>query len=404
MRRVIPLAPPLANHWAWYDKRALSLLFAAALTVLANTAISPALPDLQAMYASQPGAQWLTRLLVPAPSLSVIFAAPLCGSFADKYGRRPLLLSGVLLFAIAGTIGMVLPGLVSIMISRLILGIAVAMVMTAQTALTGDYYTQPKRSQIIGLQISARNFGGLVFILIASFLASLSPKAPFAVYALALLILPFLLQSIKEPQITVKQQQQTTNDTQQAASSWRLQLVILALLQLLTNLCFFILPTQLPFYFDSLGKSAAILTGFALATIMIMGGTSALYFSKLSKRIGNRRLLSLAYLFMASGIALLSTQNTLAIFVGVAATGTGYALASPIFPAIALQIAPAQQRGRASGMITTSIFMGQLLSVFASMPLINTIGYQATFAIIASFLCCLSLIAALLHFDQNEQA
>jgi predicted MFS family arabinose efflux permease len=65
----------------------------------------------------------LTRLLVPAPSLSVAICAPFVGLVADRRSRRQLLLAGVILFVIAGCAGLVLPDPPTIFASRLVSGL-----------------------------------------------------------------------------------------------------------------------------------------------------------------------------------------------------------------------------------------------------------------------------------------
>jgi hypothetical protein len=55
----------------WQDPRAVALLMAASLTTMANATISPALPGLERLFADDPNAAMLVRLLVPAPSISV---------------------------------------------------------------------------------------------------------------------------------------------------------------------------------------------------------------------------------------------------------------------------------------------------------------------------------------------
>ena len=182
----------------WRDSRAIALLLAAMLTTMANATISPALPGLARLFAEEPDAALLTRLLVSAPSLSVALLAPLAGLAADRFGRRRLLLMGVVLFTIAGSAGLALPNLPAILVSRLVLGIAVALIMTAQTALVGDYFSGEERSALMGLQIAARNFGGLVFITLAGWAAFLSPRLPFAIYGLAILFLPLMRKVITD--------------------------------------------------------------------------------------------------------------------------------------------------------------------------------------------------------------
>jgi hypothetical protein len=144
----------------WQDPRAIALLMAASLTTMANATISPALPGLERLFGDDPNSGMLVRLLVPAPSISVAIFAPFAGLIADRYGRRRMLLAGVILFVTAGCAGLFLPDLPTIFASRLVLGLAVALIMTAQTALIGDYFTSDDRRALSGLQISAWNFGG----------------------------------------------------------------------------------------------------------------------------------------------------------------------------------------------------------------------------------------------------
>ena len=136
----------------WLETAAIALLMTATLKIMANATISPALPALEASFPDEPAAAYLTRFLVAAPSLSVVLIAPFAGLAADRFGRGPLLLAGVLLFAFAGSAGAYLPDLQSILVSRLLLGVAVAMTMTAQVALVGDLFSGQRRSAFMGWQ------------------------------------------------------------------------------------------------------------------------------------------------------------------------------------------------------------------------------------------------------------
>ena len=139
---------------------ALALLMAASLTILSNTLISPALPGMQAVFADQPHVKLLIPLLVTAPSIMVALIAPFAGMSADRFGRKRQLLMGVSLFALTGSAGLWLNSLVAILVSRLLLGVSVALVMTAQTLLISDYFTGQMRARFMGLQIAGTNLGG----------------------------------------------------------------------------------------------------------------------------------------------------------------------------------------------------------------------------------------------------
>ena len=378
----------------WRDSRAIALLMAATLTVMANAAISPALPGLQRLFAGDPNAAMLTRLLVPAPSLSIALLAPLAGLAADRFGRRRLLLAGILLFVVAGSAGLFLPDLPSIFLSRIVLGVAVALIMTAQTALIGDYFAGEARSALTGLQISARNFGGLLFILLAGWVAAMSPRFPFAVYGLALLVLPLMWKVIVEPSRVLPNREAGAAVVGGKLPAWRLLFVGVVFLQALTNMLFFIMPTQLPFYFDAQGYDSAIMTGATLSVLMLTGGCVALLYSRIQRAIGYTGVFALGYAAMASGFLLLTLpQASLLSFAGAALIGAGYAAVSPSFVAITLKLAPPQRRGLAGGVLTASVFIGQFCSPLLSTPMIMGFGYVGLFLAATAVLAAMAAAA-----------
>ncbi len=380
----------------WQDRRAIALLMAASLTTMANATIAPALPGLERLFAGDPNAALLTRLLVPAPSLSVAIVAPLAGIAADRIGRRRLLLFGVVLFVISGCAGLILPDLLTIFASRLVLGIAVALIMTAQTALIGDYFSGDDRNALTGLQISARNLGGLVFILSAGWVATLSPRLPFAIYGLAAAFLPLMwLVIVDPPRLSLSDGPRLSSGSDDLRP-WRLPLALLVLLQGATNMIFFIMPTQLSFFLDARGHDSGIMTGAALGMLMLSGGGSALLYPRIQRAVGYAGIFALGYGAMALGfLVLLLAATTPTLFAAVAAIGAGYALVSPSFVALALNLAPAQKRGLAGGILTASIFIGQFCSPLISTPVIAGLGYANLFSGTAALLAVMTMTATL---------
>ncbi|APG45636.1 MFS transporter [Phaeobacter porticola] len=384
----------------WKDRRAITLLLAATLTVMANATISPALPGIEREFAGPPNVGLLTRFLVSAPSLTVLFCAPIAGLIADRYGRRWMLLAGIALFAMSGAAGAVLPSLSAIMASRLLLGVAVALIMTAQTALIGDFFTGDARRSMMGLQTSARNFGGLIFITSAGWLALMSPRLPFAIYGVAILLLPVIWRHIPEPprQSAANANAPTGggNPQQTAPAMWHIPLLGLAMLQMITSLIFFMMPTQLPFFLASQGADNAAMTGGLLGALTLSGGLAALLYVRINRSFGAAGAYALGYALMGSGFLLL-TAGADGIQQGVAAVaiGAGFATVMPNFVALALALAPAHRRGMVGGVLTSAVFLGQILSPVVSIPGIAEIGFLGVFRAAAVLLAGLALGAAM---------
>jgi MFS family permease len=228
------------------------------------------------------------------------------------------------------------------------------------------------------LQISARNFGGLLFILLAGWVAAMSPRFPFAVYGLALLVLPLMWKVIAEPHRAAPRREGGPAAGAAEPPAWRLLFSGLVVLQALTNMFFFIMPTQLPFYFDAQGYNSAVMTGATLSVLMLTGGCLALLYSRIQRAIGYAGVFASGYAAMAAGFLLLPQPPPLS-FAGAALIGAGYAMVSPSFVAITLNLAPPQRRGMAGGVLTASVFIGQFCSPLLSTPAILGYGYHGLF-------------------------
>lgn len=381
------------------DRRALALLLTASLTILSNTLISPALPGIEAAFPHQPNAELLTRLLVSAPSLLVAICAPFAGVLVDRFGRRRQLLLGVILFAFAGCAGLFMPSLPLILASRLVLGVAVAMIMTAQTALIGDYFATAVRGRFMGLQIAATNFGGFIFLSLAGWFAGISPRLPFAIYAVALLYLPLMWVALTD---TDRRGTKAHASARAGETGWPFTLAAVVALAGLSFISFYLIPTQAPYYLSRIGHPEPAAAAILLASVTLAGGASSLAFGRIRPRLGRAGTPMLGYTIMAAGFGVLALAKGFsvailgAVFVGIA---TGFIM--PTFLAVALDVAPAHRRGLASGAVTTSIFLGQFLSPLISQPLIKSVGYASTFGLAAGLLAILGVVAL---FACREQA
>ncbi|KZM48334.1 MFS transporter [Labrenzia sp. OB1] len=386
----------------WMDSAAVALLMAATLKIMANATISPALPALEASFSGDPNAAYLTRFLVSAPSLSVVLAAPLAGMVADRIGRAPLLLAGVVLFVLSGSAGAYLPDLLSILVSRLLLGVAVAMVMTAQVALVGDMFSGGQRSDFMGWQTAAINFSGFLYIGFAGGLAGLSPRLPFLVYALPVLLLPLLVPLLRNEKRTATAAIRSPELPEgTVAVQWFLPAALTGLLTMVTIMLFFLMPSQLPFYLHQNGFEAAFATAMGLGALTLTGGVVALAFRRISERLGLAVTFGLGFVLMGCGFAALAIAALWPlILAGAAMVGAGYALAQPGFLMLALQFAPPERRGSVAGVITTAMFLGQVVSPLALTPVIQSFGFSAVFLGTAATLFMLaaaSLLFALLR-------
>lgn len=389
----------------WREAAALALLLTATLKIMANATISPALPALEASFAGEPGAAYLVRFLVSAPSLTVVLVAPIAGLFVDRFGKGWLLMAGVALFAVSGSAGAVLPDLNTIVASRLLLGVALAFTMTAQVALAGDLFEGQRRSAFMGAQVVAINFSGFLFIGGAGLVADLSPRLPFLVYALPILLLPLLLpialaerqRKAEKAAVAQRLAESNTQETHSANRNWLLSSFGLASLSMVNVMLFFLMPSQLPFYLDKAGFNGATGTAIGLGALTLSGAFTALRFQQIKNRFGVHRTFRAGFCLMGSGFATLAIQpEWLFILPGCALIGIGYAFVQPALFLVAFDIAPENRRGTVSGMVTMSMFLGQVVSPFLFTWGLNAFGFASVYVGVAGVFGCLAL-GAFIH-------
>ena len=360
------------------DPRSWGLMLAATLTVMSNATITPSLPGLEAAFADDPLAPTITRLLITAPSLLVAVVAPLAGVLTDRLGRRRPLLLGLVIYAIAGTAGLYLPTLETILASRLALGLGVALIMTAQAALIGDYFDGPGRGRLMGYQMAATNLGGLVFVTTAGALAAIDARLPFAIYGLAVPLFPLLWRILPEPPRAAGGRGPVARHELPADPGWRMVATVMSGAAGLTFVIFYAVPTQLPYHLQEIGltdpRHAGVVMGAMMASAAVMSVVSGLV------RLGRIATPVVGYLGLAGGFAAIALAQGLGMaMAGAALIGAGLGFCMPTFITTALNAAPARYRGLVSGLITSAIFLGQFLSPLASTPLVAHLGYPGAF-------------------------
>ena len=173
------------------DKIALkvTLLLASMMTMMAGAVMAPSLPQINEHFMAIPNADMLTRLIITLPALFIAFLAPVAGWFIDKFGRKQILIYSLVLYGFAGTSGFFLNNMFSILVSRALLGMAVAGIMTTAVTLIGDYFEGDERNTFMGMQAAFMGFGGVVFIAMAGLFADIRWNYPFLIYGFSFLVL-----------------------------------------------------------------------------------------------------------------------------------------------------------------------------------------------------------------------
>lgn len=368
-----------------------TLLLSSSLTVMAGATISPSLPAMRDHFAATPNVDYLVRLVLTIPALFIALSAPFVGTIIDRFGRKTLLALSVLLYGLAGGSGAVLNEIGLILLSRILLGFSVAGIMTTATALIADYYVGATRAQFLGFQAAFMNLGGVVFLFLGGGLADLSWRLPFLVYLLALLLLPFVTLVLPEPNRTTNIQ--ASSVPAGGSFPWRI-LSLTYVVALLSQIVFYLLPVQLPFYLRQLANVSASQIGMALALVTLFSAISAVNYKSIKARLSFMSIYTIAFLSIAVGYTIVSFVSTYsAVLIGLAIAGVGLGLLVPTMNVCLTSSTPENVRGRVLGGLTTALFLGQFISPIVSQPLSTVVGLDLTYRLAGGLMLGLAAIA-----------
>lgn len=178
--------------------RNLQLIFAVSLmAVLGVGSVTPAFPQLA--KALKVPAQNI-GLLITVFTLPTVILGPAIGIFADRLGRKKILVPSLILFGIAGAACAFVRDFNLLVFLRLLQGIGVAPLVSLGVTLIGDLYTGGQRATAMGYNASVSSVGTAMYPTIGGALAVMGWYYPFLLPLLAIPIAFLVFFFLKNPE------------------------------------------------------------------------------------------------------------------------------------------------------------------------------------------------------------
>lgn len=367
--------------------RNILLLFGSTLSVMAGAVVTPSLPSMTEYFASIGNIEFLTKLILSVPPLFIAIFSPIAGYLFEKYGRKNVLIISSLLYGISGTTGFYVENIYLILAGRALMGVSIAGLMTGFIVLIGDLFENEKLSKFIGIQGAVMSLGGVVYLILGGILADIRWNAPFLVYGISIFVALGLYFFLSE----TKQYSRKQEMSKLVINSKTLLINISAAFVMV---CYLITPTQLPFLIKvNFPDYSASIVGMLLALWIFLSSVASIFYSRIRKSMSFRYIYMLGFLIWAVGFVLTFFASNISILaLSLAISGVGNGLVVPNLKAHILDLSDIKDRGRHSGLLTMSLYIGQFLSPLLVQPLLSFIDISAVFLVFSGLLIVASLL------------
>lgn len=361
----------------------ISLLLVATLGVMSGITVVSSLPLISHTFSDIPHIEFLSKLMLTIPSIIIALFAPFAGHIVDKWGRLKPLYIGILLFILGGSSGFYLHDFYVILVGRAVLGFAVALIMTSSTALIGDYFSEYARHRFMSKQGLAVGIGGIIFITSGGLLAQLHWSYPFAIYLVPILFLPFIAKSLYEPE----------KHKHSPDPELEVKLLPVYITAFFVMVLFYMLPTQLPYLIVNTLGGKPQTVGFVIATAMTFNALTSMQYAKIKARLSYMQIYAATFLLFGTGLFFISQATNIAgLFWATTPIGMAFGLLLVNTNAWFLSQVSARKRGKASGLLTSSFFLGQFASPLLFEPIVSRYGIQGLFLLVSGVSVLISII------------
>jgi MFS family permease len=307
--------------------------------------------------------------------------SPKIGSLTDQYGRKKILMAGILGDVVLGTLTGIVPSWEWILLIRIINGAVSSAAMLASETLLIDMVSPKQRGEasgfIMSMSMVGRNSGPILggaiqwFVFSRGFSELFSYRVPYFVdsfFAAIALIIVYLM--IEEPQIkTGSTKNRPIGETKIV---WTSPLKILMINSFVSGIGVgFIIPIMVLFYTDRFS-----MTPVGIGSIISISGFIGLLASyiagRYSDRIGRKPLIAFGnYSSRIAGAFLPFTGSATIAGIVVTIRSLGFNVSMPAFRALRADLVQPEVRGRVFGLFGTAFTTGSVVG-----PILGTWIYD----------------------------
>jgi MFS family permease len=350
------------------------LLLPATMAVMGISVLTPTVHLLLEHFKDVPNHEYLVMGGVLTMPAIWMLSAPVAGWLADRFGRRKLLLTAMVVYAFVGVAPAFLDNLYLIIATRIGVGLCEAVVMAVSTTMISDYFSGATRERWLASQTAVATVAALGIIYLGGLLGgAFGWRGPFLMYSYSLVLAAGIYFFTWEPRPDTAREPAASAAPPAPPFPWR-RLSGIYGLTLLASISFYTIITKNAEALVVLGVSdpADIGKYTMLAGIGVPLGTF-LYWA--AARLPMPRLLLLDFALVGTGFILMGRATEPASYAwGAFVNQLGCGLVLPTMLVWATRDLDYRIRGRGNGMWQAVFAIGQFLSGMVITLLSNELG------------------------------
>lgn len=362
-------------------------LFSSVLISLIAMAMVPALTYIANEVGKGDDGALTAQLIMTVPSIFMIVGAGLSGYLSERIGRRAVAVLCLVTYGLSGMAGLLLDSLTALMASRIVLGLAGGALLTTGYVTIGEYFEGSRREWMLGLISAFASFSSVLVLWFGGdFVEGFGWRAPFAVYALGFVMVPFALAGMHKG-LPPRAPGQDPN--------WGAVLRYWPFFALVSayTIGMYMPSAQGPFLLAERGETSPAVIGKIIAVSSLVSAIGAFFYGAMRKWLNFAGMF--AYISAALGIGMVAAElstTTQQFVLACGIMGLALGIIESTVASEVLSRAPASLHDRAIGLSIAALFFGQFLNPWVAKPLRDLGGAALAFQTIGGAFLVAALV------------
>ena len=337
-------------------------------TVMAGAAISPALGLIAANFPEADPV--VIKLILTAPSLFIIPFTFVSSWLTARIPKRTVALIGLFIYVMAGVGAQFTNTITMLLAFRFVLGAGVGLVMPLGITLISDHFRGREQVKMMGYNSAFSNFGGILTMMLAGYLAAFSWRAPFNVYLMGVAI--FIMVFIFLPKDKPLKPDNSVRKTKIPITVFGYALASAGIM-----LVYYSVATNMALYLEQSNIGGSELAGTVISFTTVGGMITSLTLIQLQDVLKSY-IMPISLLVMGIAFTGLALSHSVPIILACTCmVGFGQGILFPIINVKALELVNPLHSDRVIAIVSSSIFVGQFSSPLVLDGIARAAGFPA---------------------------